>query len=126
MDCLFCKIVAGTIPAKKVYEDDHAVAFHDINPQAPVHMLIIPKRHIAALSELKGHDDEKFLVGHLHAVASDLARQHKLDKGYRTVINTGEARRADGVSHPRAFARRPRTRLAAGLVFQPRSIQTPA
>jgi histidine triad (HIT) family protein len=89
MDCLFCKIVAGSIPAKKVYEDEHSLAFLDINPQAPVHMLIIPKKHIAGLSDLRGHDEEKLLLGHLHAVASDLAREHKLEKGYRTVINTG-------------------------------------
>src|SRR5258708_2914745 len=90
MDCLFCKIVAGSIPANKVYEDEHAVAFRDINPQAPVHVLIVPKKHIAGLSDLRGHDEEKLLLGHLHAIASDLAREHKLDKGYRTVINTGE------------------------------------
>jgi histidine triad (HIT) family protein len=90
MDCLFCKIVAGTIPAKKVYEDEHALAFLDINPQAPVHVLIIPKKHIAGLSDLRGRDEEKLLLGHLHAVASDLAREHNLAKGYRTVINTGE------------------------------------
>ena len=90
MDCLFCKIVEGAIPAAKVFEDEHAVAFRDINPQAPFHVLIIPKRHIAGLSDLRGHDDEKLLVGHLHAVASDIAREHKLESGYRTVINTGE------------------------------------
>ncbi len=90
MDCLFCKIVAGSIPAKKVYEDEHSLAFFDINPQAPVHVLIIPKKHIAGLSDLQGHDEEKMLLGHLHAVASDIAREHNLKGGYRTVINTGE------------------------------------
>jgi histidine triad (HIT) family protein len=89
MECLFCKIVAGSIPARKVYEDEQSFAFHDINPQAPVHVLIIPKKHIAGLSDLRGHEEEKRLLGHLHSVASEIAREHKLESGYRTVINTG-------------------------------------
>jgi len=89
MDCIFCKIVAGEIPAKKLYEDEYAIAFADINPQAPVHILIIPKQHIASLAQLGTSEQEINLVGHLHSVAGQLARQQNLDKGYRIVINTG-------------------------------------
>jgi histidine triad (HIT) family protein len=87
MDCIFCKIAAGTIPSKKVYEDDEVYAFSDINPQAPVHTLIIPKVHIASLAEAAaGH---KELLGHMHLTAAGLARAQGLEKGYRVVINTG-------------------------------------
>jgi histidine triad (HIT) family protein len=64
MDCLFCKIVNGEIPSKKVYEDDHVLAFHDINPVAPVHVLIIPKKHIQSVMAIETEDKE--LIGHLH------------------------------------------------------------
>jgi histidine triad (HIT) family protein len=87
MDCIFCKIAAGTIPSKKVYEDDEVYAFSDINPQAPVHTLIIPKVHIASLAEAAaGH---RSLLGHMHLTAAGLARSQGLEKGYRVVINTG-------------------------------------
>ena len=93
MDCLFCKIVAGEIPAKKAYEDELAVAFADIHPQAPVHILIVPKKHIASLDHLDSHlgaaSDDKLVLGHLHAIAAEIARSNKLTSGYRTVINTG-------------------------------------
>ncbi len=89
MDCIFCKIAAGEIPARKLYEDEHALAFADINPQAPVHTLIIPKRHIGSLAELDSTDADKALIGHLHLVANQLARQQKLASGYRITINTG-------------------------------------
>jgi histidine triad (HIT) family protein len=89
MDCIFCKIVAGAIPAKKLYEDEHAVAFADVNPQAPVHTLIIPKQHIASLAEVGSSEQEKVLIGHLYSIANQLARQQNLGKGYRIVINTG-------------------------------------
>jgi histidine triad (HIT) family protein len=87
MDCLFCKIIARTIPSKKVYEDDKAYAFADIDPKAPVHILIVPKKHIASLDET-GADDAA-LIGHLHAVAKNIAGEKNLSGGYRTVINTG-------------------------------------
>ncbi|MBV8671861.1 MAG: histidine triad nucleotide-binding protein [Acidobacteriaceae bacterium] len=87
MDCLFCKIAAGTIPAKKVFEDEYAVAIMDINPQAPVHALVIPKKHLASLAETGGGDKE--LLGHLLETARDLAAEQKLVQGYRVVINTG-------------------------------------
>jgi histidine triad (HIT) family protein len=89
MDCIFCKIAAGEIPAKKLYEDEQAIAFADIDPKAPVHTLIIPKQHIASLAEVGTSEHEKILVGHLHSVANQLARQQNLAKGYRIVINTG-------------------------------------
>jgi histidine triad (HIT) family protein len=87
MDCLFCKIAAGTIPAKKVFEDEHALAILDIHPQAPVHMLVIPKKHVASLAETSAGDKE--LLGHLLGVARDLAVEQRLGGGYRVVINTG-------------------------------------
>jgi histidine triad (HIT) family protein len=87
MDCIFCKIISGAIPSKKVYEDDLAYVFADINPQAPVHVLIVPKKHIESLAQASAADAP--LIGHLHAVASQLAAEHNLKAGYRTVINTG-------------------------------------
>jgi histidine triad (HIT) family protein len=89
MDCIFCKIAAGEIPAKKLYEDEHAVAFADINPKAPVHTLIIPRQHIASLAEVGASEQEKRLVGHLHGIANQLALQQNLENGYRIVINIG-------------------------------------
>ncbi len=86
-DCLFCKIVNKEVPAKLVYEDELAVAFDDINPQAPVHLLVIPRRHIANLNEVR--DDEKLLAGHLITVAGKLARERGIaESGYRVAINT--------------------------------------
>ncbi|MFN0120621.1 MAG: histidine triad nucleotide-binding protein [Blastocatellia bacterium] len=90
MNCLFCKIIAGEIPAQRVYENDHVIAFRDINPQAPVHVLLIPRRHIASLNELA--PDDTAAMGHLLAAAPAIARQEGLaDNGYRAVINTGAA-----------------------------------
>jgi histidine triad (HIT) family protein len=86
-DCLFCKIRDGAIPAKEVYQDDRALAFRDINPQAPTHVLIIPRKHIASLNELT--EEDTALVGHLHIVAAKLARDEGLTAGYRTLFNTG-------------------------------------
>jgi histidine triad (HIT) family protein len=87
-NCLFCRIIAGEIPSRKVYEDDLAFAFHDINPQAPTHVLIVPKKHIASLNEAAS--DDRDLLGHLTLVASRLADQlGVVAGGYRTVINTG-------------------------------------
>jgi histidine triad (HIT) family protein len=86
-DCLFCKIRDGAIPAKEVYQDDRALAFRDINPQAPTHILVIPRKHIASLNELT--EEDTALVGHLHMVAAKLARDEGLTRGYRTLFNTG-------------------------------------
>ena len=86
-DCLFCKILAGEIPGAVVYQDDTLVAFKDINPQAPLHVLIVPKKHIASLNELTPADDA--LVGSMFRCAAALATQHGYqERGYRTVFNT--------------------------------------
>jgi histidine triad (HIT) family protein len=87
-DCLFCKIVAGEIPAKHVYEDELSLCFADINPQAPTHLLIIPKEHIA--SQAHAQEEHTALLGHLLATAAEVAQKAGLDRGYRVVINTGE------------------------------------
>ncbi len=85
-DCLFCKITAGEIPATIVREDPTALAFEDVNPQAPLHVLVIPRRHIATLNDLT--DADEALVGHLVGMARDIARERGLDsRGYRTVFN---------------------------------------
>jgi histidine triad (HIT) family protein len=87
MPCLFCKIIAGEIPSKKVFEDDLTYAFKDINPQAPTHVLVVPRKHIASLAEAGAEDQD--LIGYLHLVAGKIARDEGLSKGFRTVINTG-------------------------------------
>lgn len=87
MDCLFCKVVAGTIPAKKVYEDERVFAFQDINPQAPTHILIVPKKHIIGLKEATPEDAE--LIGYCQLVAAKIARERGIEDGYRTVYNVG-------------------------------------
>jgi histidine triad (HIT) family protein len=87
-ECLFCRIIDRQVPAQIVHEDEHAVAIQDIRPQAPVHLLVLPRKHLVSLQEA-GPEDEAVL-GHLHLVAAQLARQRGLDaKGYRTVINNG-------------------------------------
>lgn len=87
-DCLFCRIASGEIPARIVHQDDRYVAFEDVNPQAPVHILIIPRRHVESLNAL-GPDDAG-LTGGIHLLARDLARQKGLtDRGYRLVVNCG-------------------------------------
>jgi histidine triad (HIT) family protein len=86
MSCLFCKIINGEIPSKKVYEDDQLFAFEDINPQAPLHVLIVPRRHIPTLNDLIPSDDA--LVGSMMRCAATLARARGVDaSGYRTVFN---------------------------------------
>jgi histidine triad (HIT) family protein len=87
MDCIFCKIAAGTIPAKKVREDELVFAFHDIEPKAPTHILVIPKKHVASLAEAKEIDEK--LLGRLLLAAADIAREQRLENGYRLVISTG-------------------------------------
>ncbi len=87
MDCIFCKIVAGTIPSKKVKEDEHFLAFHDIEPKAPKHILVIPKKHLASLAEAEPEDEP--LLGRLLLAAGEIAREQGLGKGYRVVISTG-------------------------------------
>jgi histidine triad (HIT) family protein len=87
MDCLFCKIIAGTIPSKKVYEDDEVFAFEDINPGAPTHVLIIPKRHLAGLDKATAEDAE--LLGYMQLIAAQIGRDREIEDGYRTVLNVG-------------------------------------
>ncbi len=88
--CLFCRILAGEIPARKAYEDDEVYAFHDINPQAPTHVLVIPRKHIPSLDDLEGGDSA--IVGTVIARAAQIARSMQLNSdGYRVVINTGPA-----------------------------------
>ena len=89
MDCIFCRIVAGELPSDTLYQDDELMAFRDINPLAPTHMLIIPKRHIASLADMS--DDETSIIGRMAAVANHLARQEGIaEKGYRLVLSSGE------------------------------------
>ena len=88
-DCIFCRIIAGDIPSKKVYEDDVCVAFHDLSPQAPVHILVIPRGHFASLAE--AGEQHKETLGHLLLTCGKIARDEGLaGDGYRVVINTGE------------------------------------
>ena len=86
--CIFCKIIQRQQPAKVVYEDDQVVAIEDIHPQAPVHLLVMPRKHMPSLKEAESGDEP--MLGHLFTVAARLAREHQLDKrGYRTVVNNG-------------------------------------
>ena len=86
-NCLFCRIIRGDIPSKKVYEDEHVFAFEDINPQAPTHVLIIPKTHFPGLKEAEPGDAE--IIGQCHLAAARIARQRDIEQGYRTVLNVG-------------------------------------
>lgn len=86
-NCLFCKIIAGTIPAKKVFEDDELLAFHDIHPWAPVHVLVIPKTHVATLYDVGPQHDA--LLGRMLGLAPRLMQELGVKNGFRTLINTG-------------------------------------
>ena len=87
-ECIFCKIVDKQLPATIVFEDERMVAFRDINPQAPTHIVMIPRKHVASVNELVGADDTD--TGHLVRVAADLARNEGIaDRGYRLVVNCG-------------------------------------
>ena len=88
MDCLFCKIIGGDIPCSKVYEDDKVLAFNDIEPQAPVHILIIPKEHIASAAEI--NENNSNLIAHVFEVAAKIASEKNLD-GFRIVNNCGDS-----------------------------------
>ena len=85
-NCLFCRIIAGEIPGNIVYQDDRLVAFRDINPQAPMHVLVVPRRHVASLNDLDAADDA--LIGEMVRRAAAIAREHgHAERGYRTVFN---------------------------------------
>ena len=89
MDCVFCNIIAGKIPGDIVYQDEEIIAFRDISPQSPVHLLIIPRKHIASLLQIT--EDETPLIGHMVAMANQLAREEGVSEtGYRLVINCGQ------------------------------------
>ena len=87
--CLFCRIVAGEIPADKVHEDEHVLAFRDINPQAPTHILVIPKTHIESAADLGHGSEDAALSGRLLATTAELARREGLERGWRVVTNVG-------------------------------------
>lgn len=87
-DCLFCKIIAGEIPSTKVYEDESVLAFRDIAPQAPDHILVIPKQHIGSIAEIT--PENSAIVGHIAEVIAQIAKEQKFDNGFRVVSNVGE------------------------------------
>lgn len=88
-DCIFCKIIKDEIPSEKVYEDENILAFEDINPKAPVHILVIPKQHYASLNEIP--EDKKEIISALMMTAKTIAEKKKIhEKGYRIVLNTGK------------------------------------
>jgi histidine triad (HIT) family protein len=86
MSCVFCRIVAGELPSQRILEDEHVVAFADIHPQAPTHVLVVPRRHLVSLDEL----EDAGLAGALLSAAARVARVSKLDRGWRLIANTGE------------------------------------
>ena len=88
MDCLFCKIAAGEIPSKKAYEDDRILAFYDIQPQAPVHVLVIPRAHIASVDEVS--EENSAIVAHIFTQIPQIAKKVGLENGYRVITNCGE------------------------------------
>lgn len=88
MDCIFCAIINGDIPSKKVYEDDTVYAFHDINPMAPVHVLVVPKAHISSANEINA--DNAPIVAHIFEVIPKIAATLGLENGYRVVTNIGD------------------------------------
>jgi histidine triad (HIT) family protein len=92
-NCIFCKIVRGEIPSRKVYEDADVLAFHDIQPQAPVHFMLIPKRHVASMYELTA--DDAAAMGRIMTLAGRLAREQGAHDGFRTIVNTGRVGRQD-------------------------------
>jgi len=92
-DCIFCKIVRGEIPSRKVYEDDEILGFHDINPIAPTHFMLIPKKHIASLSDVTPEDAG--VLGRIMAITGRLAREQGSPEGFRTIINTGRIGQQD-------------------------------
>ena len=87
-DCLFCKIIAGEIPSKKVYEDEICFAFYDISPLAPMHFLVVPKLHLASAAEVT--DENAAVIGHIYAVIAKLAKEMGFADGFRVVTNCGE------------------------------------
>lgn len=88
-DCIFCRLIKGEIPSNKVYEDEDVLAFHDINPEAPIHILVIPKKHISMLTDLKEEDEA--LIGKIYTTINKIAKQEGFEKqGYRVIVNCGK------------------------------------
>lgn len=88
-DCIFCKIVKREIPADIVYEDDETICFKDINPAAPIHILVIPKKHISSVIDIKKEDEE--LIGKIYSIINKVAKQFKIEEnGFRVIVNCGE------------------------------------
>jgi histidine triad (HIT) family protein len=87
LECIFCKIIRGEIPSRKVWEDDHSFAFEDLDPQGPTHVLVVPKKHIAGLKEATPEDAE--IIGRCHLAAARIAKDRNIENGYRTVLNVG-------------------------------------
>lgn len=88
-NCIFCKIIKGEIPSKKVYEDEEILAFNDINPAAPIHVLVIPKKHITSLAEMEDGDEK--IVGKIYKVINEIAEKLGVkEKGYRVIVNCGK------------------------------------
>ena len=88
-DCIFCKIIRKEIPSSIVYEDEEIIAFKDVNPVAPIHILVIPKRHIESVVEIK--EEDELLVGKIYTVINKIAKQENIDKnGFRVIVNCGE------------------------------------
>lgn len=92
-DCIFCKIAAGEIPAKKIYEDEDFLAFHDIHPAAPVHFLLIPKVHVASMADLQPQHEA--VMGKIMVAAGRLARELGCGEGFRSIVNTGRVGRQE-------------------------------
>ena len=108
MDCVFCKIVSGEIPAKKAYEDDQVLAFYDLDPQAPVHILLIPKEHIASAMDITSENSG--VIAHIFEVAAKLAKECKLEQGFRLVNNCGkDGQQTVGHLHIHLLGGRPMT-----------------
>jgi histidine triad (HIT) family protein len=91
--CIFCRIIRGEIPSRKVYEDDEVIAFHDINPVAPVHFMIVPKVHVDSLAHVDGSHQQ--VLGRIMVLADRLAKEQGCNDGFRTIINTGRVARQD-------------------------------
>ncbi len=89
MDCIFCKIISGEIPSNKAYEDDKVLAFYDLEPQAPVHILIVPKEHIACAADITSENSA--VIAHIFEVAAIIAKEKGLDDGFRIVNNCGDS-----------------------------------
>lgn len=87
MDCIFCKIIDGQIPSKKVYEDDKVLAFYDLNPQAPIHFLVVPKLHLKSAAEIDAENAP--IIGHLFATIAKITRDLGIENGYRIITNCG-------------------------------------